>query len=64
MANAQRIAGGFPFPVYVNETATKQRIAPVVYVNETIAAAGGATRPVKMAGRWGGYAGASGGLAA
>lgn len=41
MANAQRIAGGFPFPVYVNETVTKQQIAPGVYVNETIAAAGG-----------------------
>lgn len=63
MANAQRIAGGFPFPVYVNETVTKQQIAPGVYVNETIAAAGGGTRPVKMAGTWNGYAGRSGGFA-
>ncbi len=38
MANAQRIASGFPFPIYVNETATKQRIAQGVYVDEKIAA--------------------------
>lgn len=39
MANAQRIAAGIPFPAYVNETATKQRISPGVYVDETIASA-------------------------
>lgn len=63
MANAQRIVAGFPFPLLVNETATKQRIAPGALINETIAAAGGATRPVKMAGTWNGYAGRSGGFA-
>lgn len=35
MANTQRIAQGFPLPILVNETATKQRIAPGVLVNET-----------------------------
>lgn len=34
MAN-QRIAPAFPFPVYVNETATAQRLVPGEYVNET-----------------------------
>lgn len=41
MAGAQRIVPGFPFPFYVNETATKQRIYPGAYVNETVA--GGTT---------------------
>lgn len=41
MANKHRLALGFPFPVLVNETATKQRIAPGVLVNETIAGGGG-----------------------
>lgn len=36
MTATTRIAAGFLFPVYVNETATKQRIAPSVYVNETV----------------------------
>lgn len=49
MANAQRIAAGFPFPVYVNETATKQRIAPGVYVNETIAAGGNVPTNITLA---------------
>lgn len=48
MANAQRIAVGFPFPVYVNETVTKQQIAPGVYVNETIAAAAASTDVVPL----------------
>ena len=35
----QAIGGGFPFPVYVNETATDQRIATGgLYVDETVAA--------------------------
>lgn len=38
MVNAQRLSFGFPFPVYVNETQTKQRLAPGVYVDEAIAA--------------------------
>lgn len=42
MAN-QRIASGFPFPVYVNETGTKQRIAPGVYVDETSGGGGDVT---------------------
>lgn len=46
MANAQRLASGFPFPVYVNETETKQRIGPGGYVNETIAAAAGGSTDV------------------
>jgi hypothetical protein len=38
MATRQAIGGGFPFPVYVNETATDQRIATGgEYVNETVA---------------------------
>lgn len=62
MAGKQRISTGFPFPLLVNETQTKQRIAPGVLINETIAAVG-ATRPVKMASYWGGFAGESGGFA-
>lgn len=38
MAKKQAIAAGYPYPVYVNETATKQRIAPGVMINETVAA--------------------------
>jgi hypothetical protein len=34
MAN-QRISTGYPYAVYVNETANNQRIAPGIYVNET-----------------------------
>jgi hypothetical protein len=35
----QAIGAGVLGPVYINETATKQAIAaPVVYVNETVAA--------------------------
>lgn len=45
MANAQRIASGFPFPVYVNETQTKQRISPGAFVNETIASGGATFNP-------------------
>jgi hypothetical protein len=37
MAQEQRIAAGFPFPVLVNETATEQRIAPGALIDETIA---------------------------
>lgn len=44
MANKQAIAPGFPFPVYVNETQTKQRFAPGVYVDETVSS-GAATTP-------------------
>src|ERR1041385_1729730 len=32
----QRMAPAIPGPVYVNETQTDQRLAPAVYVNETI----------------------------
>lgn len=32
----QRIARGFPFPIYVNETDSKQHISRGVYFNETI----------------------------
>jgi hypothetical protein len=38
MAARQEIAPGFPFPIYVNETATRQEIAPGVYVDETVPA--------------------------
>lgn len=37
MAVIQRIARGFPFPVYVNETGNKQRISRGLYINETVA---------------------------
>jgi len=32
----QYIAPGFPFPVYVSETSTRQEIGPGVYINETV----------------------------
>lgn len=35
----QHVLAGYPFPVYVNETATKQEILAVVYLNETVTAA-------------------------
>ena len=31
---SQRLAGGFPFPVYINETGNLQRMAAGVYVDE------------------------------
>lgn len=37
MIKAQRIVAGFPFPLFINETAAKQRIAPGVFIDETIA---------------------------
>ena len=60
MANAHRIATGFPFPLFVNETTNKQQIAAGDFVNEEISST---TRPVKMAGEWNGFAGSSGGFA-
>ena len=36
MAGRQAIIAGFPFPVYINETGTRQAIvAGPVYINET-----------------------------
>lgn len=35
----QAIVPAYPLTVYVNETGTRQTIAPTVYVNETISAA-------------------------
>jgi len=40
----QRMAPSIPNPVYVNETQTNQRMAPVVYVNETITTTAPATK--------------------
>lgn len=40
MAGRQAIVSGFPFPLYINETGTRQAIAAgPVYVNETITTA-------------------------
>ena len=51
MANRQAIAGGFPFPVYVNETAKKQRIATGgLYVNETSPPPSSSTRLLLLLG--------------
>lgn len=41
MANTQFLIPGFPFPVYVNQTATKQYIAPSIYVDEVVTGGGG-----------------------
>jgi hypothetical protein len=37
MPTRQAIAAGATGPIYVNETQTTESIAPVVYINETIA---------------------------
>lgn len=44
----QRIARGFPFPFYINETDDKQRISRGAYVNETVAAAASSTDAVPL----------------
>jgi len=36
MAAQQRLAPSMPNPVYVNETSTNQKLAPVVYANENV----------------------------
>lgn len=48
MAN-NRIAGGFPFPVFVNETGQRNAIGPGVFVNETVPALGWFTEMARPA---------------
>jgi hypothetical protein len=52
VASRQAIVAGFPFPLYINETGTRQAIAAgPVYVNETVSTAPPPSSPPQNPGK-------------
>ena len=50
MAAKQYVLPGFPFPVFINETGTKDYVLPGIFINETDVTTGSLFIPAPMNG--------------